>query len=38
MPQGGVDQNEPLKLLRELEEETSIKNIKVLKEFNQWLE
>ena len=40
MPQGGVDQNEPLlaAMKRELEEETSIKNIKVLKEFNQWLE
>tara|TARA_B100000767_G_C19700775_1_gene508329 strand:+ start:423 stop:893 length:471 start_codon:yes stop_codon:yes gene_type:complete len=40
MPQGGVDINEPLlvALKRELEEETSIKNIEVLKEFNQWLE
>ena len=40
MPQGGVDQNEPLlvAMKRELEEETSIKNIKVLKEFNRWLE
>ena len=40
MPQGGVDLDEPLlvAMKRELEEETSIKNIKVLKEFNQWLE
>ena len=40
MPQGGVEPNEPLlvALKRELEEETSIKNIKILKEFNQWLE
>ena len=40
MPQGGVDLNEPLvvAMKRELEEETSIKNIKVLKELNQWLE
>ena len=40
MPQGGVDSNEPLieAMRRELIEETSIKNIKVLKEFNQWLE
>ena len=40
MPQGGVDFEEPLLLAmkRELLEETSIKNIKVLKEFDQWLE
>ena len=40
MPQGGVDPNEPLvqAMKRELVEETSIKNIKILKEFNQWLE
>jgi|TARA_B110000444_G_scaffold225568_1_gene229509 putative (di)nucleoside polyphosphate hydrolase len=40
MPQGGVDLNEPLikAMKRELVEETSIKNIKILKEFNQWLE
>ena len=40
MPQGGVDSNEPLlqAMKRELLEETSIKNIKVLKELNQWLE
>ena len=40
MPQGGIDLNEPLikAMKRELVEETSIKNIKILKEFNQWLE
>ena len=40
MPQGGVELNESLLIAmkRELEEETSIKNIKNLKEFNQWLE
>ena len=40
MPQGGVHTNEPLlvAMKRELEEETSIKNIKILKKFNQWLE
>ena len=40
MPQGGVDLDEPLLIAmkRELEEETSIKNIEVLKEFDQWLE
>ena len=40
MPQGGIDLNEtPLVAMkRELEEETSIKNFKILKEFNQWLE
>ena len=40
MPQGGVDLNEPLfeAMKRELIEETSIKNIKVLKELDQWLE
>ena len=40
MPQGGINPNEPvlLAMKRELEEETSIKNIKVLKEFDQWLE
>ena len=39
MPQGGVDLDEPLlvAMKRELEEETSIKNIQVLKEFDQWL-
>ena len=40
MPQGGVDFNESLlqAMRRELLEETSIKNIEVLKEFDQWLE
>ena len=40
MPQGGVDENEPLlkAMKRELEEETSIKNIEVIKEFSEWLE
>ena len=40
MPQGGVDSDEPLlqAMKRELLEETSIRNIKVLKEFDQWLE
>jgi putative (di)nucleoside polyphosphate hydrolase len=40
MPQGGVNSNEPLlqAMKRELLEETSIKNIEVLKEFDQWLE
>jgi len=40
MPQGGVHFNEPLLLAmkRELSEETSIKNIEVLQEFNKWLE
>jgi len=40
MPQGGIDPNEPLlvAMRRELEEETSIKNIEVLKEINKWLE
>jgi len=39
MPQGGVDLDEPLlqAMKRELLEETSIKNIEVLKEFDQWL-
>jgi putative (di)nucleoside polyphosphate hydrolase len=40
MPQGGVDSNEPLlqAMKRELLEETSIENIEILKEFDQWLE
>ena len=40
MPQGGVEGNEPLleAMKRELVEETSIKSIEILKEFNQGLE
>ena len=40
MPQGGVDDGETLfaAMKRELLEETSIKNIKVLKELDFWLE
>ncbi len=40
MPQGGIDQNEtPLNAMkRELAEETSIKNIQILKEIENWLE
>ena len=40
MPQGGVNDNEDLinAVRRELYEETSIKNIKILKELDQWLE
>ena len=40
MPQGGVKLNEPIleAMKRELAEETSIKNIKILKKFDQWLE
>ena len=40
MPQGGVNSNEPLlqAMKRELLEETSIKNIELLKEFDHWLE
>ena len=40
MPQGGVELNEPLikAMKRELIEETSIENIQVLKELDQWLE
>ena len=36
MPQGGVDKGEDLfkAALRELEEETSIKNVKIMKEFD----
>ena len=39
MPQGGVDKNEDfLKAAkRELEEETSIKTVEVIKELNEWL-
>ena len=40
MPQGGIDKNEkPLNAMRrELAEETSIINIEVLKEIDNWLE
>tara|TARA_A100001011_G_scaffold339942_1_gene371662 strand:+ start:108 stop:581 length:474 start_codon:yes stop_codon:yes gene_type:complete len=40
MPQGGVDLNEKLidAMKRELIEETSIRNIKVLKEVDRWFE
>ena len=40
MPQGGIDPNETpsVAMKRELEEETSIKNFKFLKELDQWLE
>jgi len=40
MPQGGVDPGETLleAMKRELMEETSIKNIEVLKEIDYWLE
>ena len=40
MPQGGVNNDEPLldAMKRELFEETSIRNIEILKEFNYWLE
>ena len=38
MPQGGVDKNEDLlqAAKRELEEETSIKTVKIMKELNEW--
>ena len=40
MPQGGVDKNENLfeAAKRELEEETSIKSIKLIKELDEWFE
>ncbi len=40
MPQGGIEPNETLlnAMKRELLEETSIKNIKILKELDYWLE
>jgi len=39
MPQGGVDKNEPLlsAASRELKEETGIKNVKLIKEIDNWL-
>jgi len=40
MPQGGVDLNEDLQQAarRELEEETGITSVKLIKEIDQWLE
>ena len=40
MPQGGVEKNEDYvsAMKRELDEETSIKSIEVLREFDKWLE
>ena len=40
MPQGGVDQNENLlqAAKRELEEETGIKSVELVKELKQWLQ
>ena len=40
MPQGGIDNNENFfeAAKRELKEETSIKSVKLIKEFNSWLE
>ena len=40
MPQGGVNKNEKLvdAMMRELYEETSIRNVKIIKEFDYWLE
>jgi len=39
MPQGGIDKNESFveAAKRELEEETGVKTIKILKEFDEWL-
>ena len=39
MPQGGVDQNEDLfhAAKRELEEETSVRSVKLIKELDEWL-
>tara|TARA_B100000029_G_scaffold480351_1_gene528304 strand:- start:1070 stop:1546 length:477 start_codon:yes stop_codon:yes gene_type:complete len=39
MPQGGIDQNEDLlhAAKRELEEETSIRSVKLIKELDEWL-
>ena len=40
MPQGGVDKNENFidAMKRELDEETSIKNIKIIKELDGWFQ
>ena len=40
MPQGGIEQNESFlhAAKRELEEETSIKSVKLIKELDEWLE
>jgi len=40
MPQGGIDSNENFldAAKRELEEETSVKSVKLIKELNSWLE
>ena len=40
MPQGGVDKNESFlsAMRRELDEETSIKNIQIIKEIDGWFE
>ena len=40
IPQGGVDKNESFlaAMKRELDEETSIKNIKIIKELDEWFE
>jgi len=40
MPQGGIDQNENFlqAAKRELEEETGIKSVELVKELNGWLE
>ena len=40
MPQGGINSNEKLLMAakRELEEETSVKSVELIKEFDEWLE
>ena len=39
MPQGGIDENEDLfhAAKRELEEETSVRSVKLIKELDEWL-